>query len=49
MPRATLGAKFCFSSLCNKNAGTAQQNAFRERLFTRKSALSAIFSYRLDN
>jgi len=32
-----------FPAIGNKNAGNAQQNARRERLFIRKSALSAIF------
>ncbi|MBQ4594761.1 MAG: hypothetical protein IJA81_09020 [Akkermansia sp.] len=31
----------------NKNAGNAQQNARRERLFIRKNALSAIFLLRI--
>ena len=33
----------CFCAIGNKKAGNAQQNARRERLFIRKSALSAIF------
>jgi hypothetical protein len=32
-----------FCAIGNKNAGKPQQNARRERLFIRKSALSAIF------
>ena len=32
-----------FPTSGNKNAGNAQQNARRERLFIRKSALSALF------
>jgi hypothetical protein len=35
------GVPFC--AIGNKNAGNSQQNARRERLFIRKSALSGIF------
>ena len=38
-----LPLQLSFCAICNKNAGNAQQNARRERLFIRKSALSAIF------
>ena len=35
--------ELCFHAIGNKIAGNAQQNARRERLFIRESALSAIF------
>ena len=40
-PELEVGFRFC--AICNKNAGNAQQNARRERLFIRKSSLSAFF------
>jgi hypothetical protein len=36
-----------FHAIGNKNAGNAQQNARRARLFIRKSALFAIFLLRI--
>ncbi len=36
-----------FFGMVNKNAENAQHNARRERLFIRKSALSAIFLLRI--
>jgi hypothetical protein len=38
-----LGLTGFFCAIGHKNAGNEQQNARRERLFIRKSALSAIF------
>ena len=42
-----LGFWLCFCAIGNKIAGNAQQNARQERLFIRKSALSAIFLLRI--
>ena len=42
-----LGFWLRFCAIGTKNAGNAQQNARRERLFIRKSALSAIFLLRI--